>query len=352
MGLTGIQLEQALSVLDINTTGNSDAFDRLATNFQEINNWQKSGYEDSWARVLRKFQDVHRRFSNISEILDVMDAPPDTNGLVNTTLDNSTHPLRIDKAGFTPRPDHIVVVRDGKYIQLARENAREKYLVNTMLGAVTPATEAIVELGCGWGRNLAALATALGRDDVMFVGAEQSEAGRTCTKALMELDGRFQHEVVSFDFYEPDLSFLDSYNEVVIFTCAAIEQIAFLHADFVQSLLRSADSVKLVFLEPFAWQANEALAQPVLSKCLMNVRDQTSFTSILKDYEFRLSDDCLNRNSSVWALSCCYNMNLYSQLTAVGKSGSAEIEQLAFNVDGNNLFNPYSLAVLSTSDKA
>ena len=347
MGLSSVQLEQALSLLAINTSGDRAAFERLAANFQEINNWQKSGYEKSWSNVLQKFHDVRQRLNDISDILDVMDAPPSTNGLTNTTLVSSTQPLRIDRAGFNPRPDHLVVVRSGSYVQLARAKTREKILVDALSSIITPSTEAVVELGCGWGRNLAALATTLDRQDLVFIGAEQSEAGRNCTRALMETSGKFQNVAVEFDFYEPDLSFLKPYNDVTIFTCAAIEQIAFLPPDFIETLFKSANNVTLVFLEPFAWQADESLARTIHSKCILNVRDQSSFTSILKDYEFRLFDKYLNQNAAVWALSCCYNMNLYSLLKSAEKSRTATIDKLVFNVVGNNLFNPYSLAILT-----
>ncbi len=340
-------MRDALAVADVGISGGAGDFEELASRYQRVNLGQRRGYESAWKGVLDAFEAAHDAAEGLADMLAALSSPTVSDGLVNPVVRRQHRAVTIDPAGFSPIEGRIVVVEDGRYRQRPCAEVDDRRFIEALAEQVTPATQAVVELGAGWGRNLAALALRLGREDLTFIGGEQSESGQTCVTRLMGLEDRFEGHGHPFDFYAADLDFLSDYDDVLVFTCAAIEQIAFLPPDFIARVLAAAPRVRLVLFEPFGWQANRALARNILQRSVAAVVAEKDPSGIVDEYRFRLSDDMLDQNSAVWALCGSYNMNLLSLIRKAEADGLARLNRLALNMDGRNLFNPYSLAILN-----
>jgi len=345
-GLDGAGLAQALSIAGMKVDGPATAVRVLAARFNALNAYQKRHYEASWADLLTRLARVIDAAPDGRAVLAQLDRAPESDGLVAAFIRRQSFPVRIAPGPFAPMADHLVIVRDGRYRQVPRAAAQDARFRDAVAAAVDPTVDAVVELGCGWGRNLAALAARLDRADLLYIGAEQSHSGRAAAERLMAKPGGGRFQAAPFDFYTPDFSFLASLKNPVIFTCAALEQIAVLPPAFFIRLADAAPGAKLILFEPFGWQADPALAGEMLRRCLNAVRDNAPLSGLAAHYRFELNDAVLNENASVWALCCCYNMNLHSLIRWVHADGLFTLEELSLNQAGSNLFNPYSLAAL------
>ncbi|HTX47086.1 MAG TPA: hypothetical protein VMD48_12425, partial [Solirubrobacteraceae bacterium] len=108
--------------------------------------------------------------------------------------------------------------------------------------AVTPSTDAVVELGAGWARHLLRVRAETARRDVRYVAAEFTESGRAAARSIGALDPSLALEVVPFDYHHPRLA-LGPLGEAVVFTVHSIEQIPVVPRELVQAIAGLADRV-------------------------------------------------------------------------------------------------------------
>ncbi|MEQ8601897.1 MAG: hypothetical protein RIB45_01160 [Marivibrio sp.] len=346
MGLSGAQLGQALDLLDVGVSADAAALEALALRLQAVNDGQKRSYERAWAGLLKAFCEAESAAADPGAALRALTSPATSDGLVNPVVHRQSRPVRLDPGPFRAAEGRIVVVADGGYRQIGCAEVSDARLVERLAGLAGPHCGAIVELGAGWGRNLAALALRLERPDLRLIAAEQSQSGRDVAARLLQLGGRFRGEAAAFDFYAPDFGFLEGVEEALIFTHAAIEQIAFLPVDFIARLFAACPRAVLALMEPFGWQAQPALARNAVQRFLTDLRDGRDPSAVVEQHRFVLSDEALDLNSAVWALAGRYSMNLLSVIRAAETAGVASIDALDLNWEGRNLFNPYSLAIL------
>lgn len=115
-------------------------------------------------------------------------------------------------------------------------------------------TQAIIELGCGYGLNLFRLAPILDRPDIKYIGAEYTESGRNLCQKLSALPTAPQVQIEFVDHKKPDFSFIGKYENVLIFTCHSLEQVKNLPEDYFTVLSMSAKNVHAIHFEPFGFQ--------------------------------------------------------------------------------------------------
>lgn len=120
--------------------------------------------------------------------------------------------------------------------------------------------DVIVELGCGYGRNLFEMIDQYDDDRVRYVGGELAPSGIELAReiaALHEAGDRFSF--APFDHMQPDFSLIGAAQRVLILTVHSIEQVHRLPTDYFHRLAGAAPEVVGIHIEPFGFQVNPTL---------------------------------------------------------------------------------------------
>lgn len=349
MPITKDNITAALALIDCIPIEAPDAvFEDLAARINASNDIQKDHYQSSWSRKVEKFEQARRACNDLKSTLDEVSGIPFSDGLI--TNDVRGNNIRINMASFVPKEGHMVVVQNGRY-EMVPNVTTDSSLIDAVLDALSDDTQAIIEMGCGWGRNLASTALGTDRRDLTFIGLEQSADGLRCTKELLEMDPTIQIKTNHFDFYNPDLSILKAYDNVVVFSCAAIEQIAFIGADFIDQVMGICENVTLILYEPFGWQRTQQLQEfGVITTVTEIMGNVPADKQHMKVYGFELIDSAMPMNAVSWSISGRYNLNLWSVIQDAMSRGIVNATRSEFDISGINPFNPYSLIVLEKQD--
>ena len=201
-----------------------------------------------------------------------------------------------------------LVASDGRYVLI--DNAtRLPGAAELIAPYVEPETDAVVEFGGGWGKNLAGILGASGRKDIVYINCEQSMSGRAASEALFSLDAEAEHQTREFQFEAPETEFLGRFSNVVAFTYAAVEQMPFIHYSFLEKIMGAAAKVTLVHVEPFGWQRFTNITRFVIERFLGeglgHIKDMHH-----DQHVFQFRDQNFHDNSASWAIAGCYNLNL------------------------------------------
>ena len=155
----------------------------------------------------------------------------------------------------TAPADGIAYGRPVRMPRSALYAAKQSLLIRTVAAQCRQDTGLIVELGSGWGQNLADLYLAGGPRDAAYRGLELTPTGRACTELLAGLEPNLDLSALPFDYRAPDYRALPRVGgHVVIFSYHSIEQIPELREDVVTGLLDLGASVSGVHFEPIGWQ--------------------------------------------------------------------------------------------------
>ncbi len=351
MPLTKDHITDALALMDSLTISASDtAFEDLARRLESTNSSQKDDYQNAWSKKVDHFETGQDTCGSMSELLDHVGGIPNSNGLIIGAI--ASNQIKIGKGAFSPTPGHMVIVRDGRY-EMVPNATSDSRLVEAVLNAVTDQTQAIVELGCGWGRNLASTAIKTPRRDFIFVGLEQAKDGLLCTEKLLSKDPCIKYRTAHFDFYDPDYFPLSEFSDIVVFSCAAIEQITFIGAKFIDEVMAIADNVTLILYEPIGWQRNKVYENFALHTALSEIMENIPVDKQhVLNYIFDLDDQVLEQNAVSWSVCAKYNLNLWSVIENALSRDVVDLKSAAFDIFGVNPFNPYSLIVLEKRDIA
>ena len=143
-----------------------------------------------------------------------------------------------------------------RYVPFYTEYRIDKYLVD-MIDATGP-YDAIVELGCGYGRNLFEIFYNGGPADVCYYGGEYTKSGENICRELATATPSMKAEFFHFDHLEPDLSFLSGkFERLFIFTVHTIEQVNKIPECWFKKVCEAAPFVRGVNIEPFGFQMIE-----------------------------------------------------------------------------------------------
>ncbi len=146
----------------------------------------------------------------------------------------------------------------GRAVRLPRSAlyaAKQALLIRAVAAQCRPDTGLVVELGSGWGQNLADLYLAGGPRRAAYRGLELTPTGRECTRLLAGLEPDLDLDALAFDYRAPDYGGLPRGNgHAVVFSYHSIEQIAELREDVVTGLLDLGATVTGVHFEPIGWQ--------------------------------------------------------------------------------------------------
>ncbi len=210
----------------------------------------------------------------------------------------------------------------GEKISIPRSaliRGRQAFRMQTLLDACRPDTALVVELGCGWGLNLADLHLSGGPRDAAYVGLDLSSEGIACLRMLARLEGAPKRLTGGpFNFLQPDYSMLPrAGGHALVFSFHAIEQIKTIPEAAITGLFGIADRVTGVHHEPVGWQIREARGLPPA--------------------------DCgATRESSA---RYGYNENLWSVLSGLERTGQIRAVKAVPDIFGHKRKNASSLIV-------
>ncbi len=116
--------------------------------------------------------------------------------------------------------------------------------------------DAIVELGCGYGRNLFDIYYGGGPQDCRYYGGELTASGVAAGSEIAALDPAMKAKFFSFDYLDPVLDIVPA-ERALVFTVHSIEQVCQIDAQLFAVIAGVGSHVDCVHFEPFGFQLAE-----------------------------------------------------------------------------------------------
>ena len=131
------------------------------------------------------------------------------------------------------------------------------YNFRTLLIDLIDATgpyDAIIELGCGYGRNLFEIFYGGGPRDAKYIGGEFTKSGVEIAQKLAKKAPKMKTEFFHFNHLEPKLPFKKPFKRAFVFTCHGIEQVMQINENWFDEVVKAGEFVRGAHLEPFGFQ--------------------------------------------------------------------------------------------------
>ena len=131
------------------------------------------------------------------------------------------------------------------------------YNFRTLLIDLIDATgpyDAIIELGCGYGRNLFEIFYGGGPRDAKYIGGEFTKSGIEIAQKLAKKAPKMKTEFFHFNHLEPKLPFKKPFKRAFVFTCHSIEQVMQINENWFDEVVKAGEFVRGAHLEPFGFQ--------------------------------------------------------------------------------------------------
>lgn len=125
------------------------------------------------------------------------------------------------------------------------------YIVDML---ATESFDCIVELGCGYGRNLFEIFLGTAPTNMPYFGGELTESGRAAFALLATLEPKMDARPFRFDFRAPDFAILAPFERILFFTMHAIEQVHEIPVDLIERMAACGHRSVGVHFEPFGFQ--------------------------------------------------------------------------------------------------
>lgn len=306
----------------------------------------KNFYAGEWSQPLDRITAITATGGprDVQSVLDAVSKGTEYNEF-GILPDFITTQFKCDLGEFAGAPaNKNLVASDGRYV-LIDNVTRLPGAPELITPYIEPETDAVVEFGGGWGRNLAGILGAGARKDIVYINCEQSENGRAASEALFTHVGEAEHLSRAFQFEAPETDFLGRFSNIVAFTYAAVEQMPFIHYSFLEQIMGAAAKVTLVHVEPFGWQRFTNITRFVIGRFLGEGLGH--ITERHHDqHVFHFNDQNFHDNSASWAIAGCYNLNLLRIARRLIDNGRGSLVHAAYDVAGRNPLNPYSVIVI------
>lgn len=131
------------------------------------------------------------------------------------------------------------------------------YNFRTLLIDLIDATgpyDAIIELGCGYGRNLFEIFYGGGPREAKYIGGEFTKSGVEIAQKLAKKAPKMKTEFFHFNHLEPKLPFKKPFKRAFVFTCHSIEQVMQINENWFDEVVKAGEFVRGAHLEPFGFQ--------------------------------------------------------------------------------------------------
>jgi len=116
--------------------------------------------------------------------------------------------------------------------------------------------DAIIELGCGYGRNLFNIFYGGGPQAARYYGGELTESGLAVAREIAALDPALKATFFPFDYLDPALPVAPA-ERALVFTVHSIEQVCQIDARLFGVIAGAARRVDCIHFEPFGFQLAE-----------------------------------------------------------------------------------------------
>lgn len=114
--------------------------------------------------------------------------------------------------------------------------------------------DAIIELGCGYGRNLFEIFYGGGPREAKYIGGEFTKSGVEIAQKLAKKASKIKTEFFHFNHLEPKLPFKKPFKRAFVFTCHSIEQVMQINENWFDEVVKAGEFVRGAHLEPFGFQ--------------------------------------------------------------------------------------------------
>lgn len=129
-------------------------------------------------------------------------------------------------------------------------------IAETVIAACRPDTDAVIELGAGWGRSLFSVWLNGGPRAAHYAGLELTEAGIGCMRRLAALEPDLKLTAAPFDFQAPTFPSLGPIRHAVVFSVYGLHQVTRIGAPAYRALLKAAPAMDMLHVEPIGFQMN------------------------------------------------------------------------------------------------
>ena len=114
--------------------------------------------------------------------------------------------------------------------------------------------DAIIELGCGYGRNLFEIFYGGGPREAKYIGGEFTKSGVEIAQKLAKKAPKMKTEFFHFNHLEPKLPFKKPFKRAFVFTCHSIEQVMQINENWFDEVVKAGEFVRGAHIEPFGFQ--------------------------------------------------------------------------------------------------
>lgn len=142
--------------------------------------------------------------------------------------------------------------------------------------------DVIVELGCGYGRNIFEIWYGGAPVDAHYFGGEYTESGVALARRLAGLDACVPAKFFHFDHRVPNLTAVPRGRRALVFTVHSLEQVRLIHPEWFAAAAGVADEVVGLNLEPFGFQVAELGETSRMQRAEFSIRGwNTNFVDAL-----------------------------------------------------------------------
>lgn len=143
---------------------------------------------------------------------------------------------------------------NGNIIILPKHTSYDfRILLIDLIDATGP-YDAIIELGCGYGRNLFEIFYGGGPRDAKYIGGEFTKSGVEIAQKLAKKAPKMKTEFFHFNHLEPKLPFKKPFKRAFVFTCHSIEQVMQINENWFDEVVKAGEFVRGAHIEPFGFQ--------------------------------------------------------------------------------------------------
>ena len=143
---------------------------------------------------------------------------------------------------------------NGNIIILPKHTSYDfRILLIDLIDATGP-YDAIIELGCGYGRNLFEIFYGGGPRDAKYIGGEFTKSGVEIAQKLAKKAPKMNTAFFHFSYLEPKLPFKKPFKRAFVFTCHSIEQVMQINENWFDEVVKAGEFVRGAHIEPFGFQ--------------------------------------------------------------------------------------------------